>query len=548
VSAGRWTTLALWVTAAFLLGTTVRAITRSRWIAIAAQVVAFSMLSTLLNEPMHPGALLCTLIAALLADVAWLRPRTPVAADVLAGGLLGALLLTKVNVGLFAIVAYAFVVGADARLQIRRVASEVALVALGPVLLLVNGTESWRVLWGSVYVAGALLVVLGSRLHDDVDAARFRLDVVVAGFVVTAGIVVAVALLTGSSVGALVRGAVLRPLDHPNYVTVPVRLPGLAWCWLPAVAVLALVWSRARAARDGPRARQAVAAARVVAGGVLLVSVLGDDSLLLVLHPAASRFALLPLAALVLLPRSSAPVTTSELVARRLLAAAAITESLHAYPVPGSQVSWSVLLAGTAATVVVGDGIADLRDACSSRARPAVWLGAAAAGCLTIVLVLPQGFGAGPGLPGRQFRTWADDFRTRAALDTPGTAPLRPPALQSQTIHVTTPVLRRECGTFVPLGADLSWYVVARIRPPTGFNQPAWPVYLDRAEQRSIVRAWRRASRPCLLLTPAGGTLAGPTLRAGPTIRRSLLVRYFEGLRWTAVGGAPGIVVLRPIA
>jgi hypothetical protein len=545
VSAGRWTTLALWVVTAFLLGVAVSAITRSRLVGVAAQVVAFSMLSTLLNEPMHPGALLCALVAALVADIAWLRPRKPAAADALAGALLAALLLTKVNVGLFAIVAFAFVVGADAPRRIGRVGAAVALVALGPALLLVNGTESWRVLWASVYMAGAVLVVLASGLHRDVAATRFRLGAIALGFLVTAGTVVTVALVTGTSVGELVRGVVLRPLDHTNYVTVPVRLQSTAWCWLPAVAVVALVWSRTRAAWDGPRSRQVVAGARVIAGGVLLVSVLGDDSLLLVLHPAASRFALVPLAALVLLPRSSAPAPSSELVARRLLAAAAVTESLHAYPVPGSQVSWSVLLVGTAATVVVADGVADLRAALRSRVGPMAWFGAAAAGCLAIVLVFPSGFGAGAGLPGRQFEAWVDAYRTRTALGTADTSPLRPPAAQTHSIRMTASEVRRSCSTFVPLGADLSWYVVAGMRPPTGFNQPAWPVYLDADEQRAIIRAWHRASRPCLLLAAMGGRLEGTTLEPAPGIRRSLLVRWLERRQWRAAGDAPGLLVLR---
>ncbi len=542
LAGGRVTSLMLWIIAAFLFGVTAKAIT-GHWIfGVAAQVLSFSVLSTLVNEPMHPGALLCSLLAALLANVAWLRPRSPVLSDVLSGAVAAALLLTKVNVGLFAIVALAFVAARSARHPGWRWVTSVAFLALGPVLLLSNGQQPWRILWASIYVTGTVFVIVASGRHRESEPLTFNRRLLTAGFAVVALISVGAMLATGTSVPDLVRGGFTRPLDHTQLITIPLRIPAWTWTWILLIPLVLVL----REHRGLPGSRQLVtvlsASVRVGAGLALIASVLGSDLLSL---PGGSRFSLLPLVALVLVPLYSHTKESANLLARRLLAASALTESLHAFPVPGSQVSWSVVTAGVAAVVIVADGVDEMASLRAVRAY-AIW--ARLVGvlcCLVPVLVMPGGTALGLTTAGAQFRAWSDAYHQQRTLGIDGSRWLRPPAAQREVILAAVPIIRRECNTFLTLGAGLSWYILADQRPPTGFNQPTWPAYLDEHEQRATIAAVRHAGKFCLVLNGFGGGFRGDRMTAFSQFRPRILVDFLEHTRWSLIGEAGDVQVLR---
>lgn len=543
LATGRLTSLALWVLTAALIGIATTVVTR-RWVfGVAAQLLTFSLLVTLVNEPMHPGALLCFLLAALLADVAWLRPRAPRTGDVVAGALAAALVLTKVNVGLFAIVALAFTVGRGARRVGWRWITSAMLVALGPVLLLMNGQQPWRVLWSAVYVVGALAVVAAARLHQDAEAARVDVGMLAIGFGAVLLLSVGTVLATGTSVSALWRGLVVRPLDHPRLATVPVELPAAAWAWLVLIPLGVVLWRRFGASGSPPITSRWAGALRIGAGLALLVSVLGSGAD--ILHVSGSRFALLPLAALVLVPGVGRRFAPAELLTRTLLASAAITESLHAYPVPGSQVSWSVMTGGVAAVVIVADAVSELTADTRDRAAGVLAAFVGAAVCVGLVLVLPGGVDAGITTPGSQFRSWRSAYRAGVSLDLDGTRWLRTTTYERAGILATIDLVRRECDAFVTLGASPSWYLMTDLRPPTGFNHPTWPAYLDAREQRATIAALRRSRRTCLLLNAFGGTFRSDHIVAVSHYRDRELVNYLQRRRWTQLGRGPGVLVLR---
>ncbi len=539
---GRLATLTFWVLAALLLGVAMRAATGSRAIGLGAQVVSFSMLGSLRHEPMHPGSLLMALLGALLWAIAWLRPHAPRSADILTGAILAALLLTKVNVGLFALVAVVLVLVA-CRPRAIRVLAEIAFVLLGPVVLMAGGVAEWRVLWSSVYVVGAVAVVAVSAVGHRTRKCPDPLPLIW-GLVGTALAASGLMLATGSSLGGILRGAFTRPLDHPRLVTVPVRLPPAAWCWIGALPTAWLLL-RAHVVHPTPTVRRWSSALRIAAGGGLLLSVLGSDSLLLTLHPEASRFALLPVVALVLVPRWTGGDTPDQLLARALLAALAVTQSLHAFPVPGSQVSWSVVLAGVGAVVIVGDGVRDLATLTAHHDVARWWGAIAAVACVTLVLVVPTG--SSIEFPGHQFLVDATQFRHHRPIQLPGTKLLRVPGYQLDEIRQVVPVVQQDCDEIVTLGADLSWYLLADRLPPTGFNQPAWWAYLTDAEQRSVVRAIEPGRRICLLVAPTVATLRTDRLAASASVGDGPLVGALTSRRWQRLAGTARVAVLRAL-
>jgi hypothetical protein len=542
LAGGRLASLLLWIVAAFLFGITVKAIT-GRWMfGIAGQVLSFSVLSTLVNEPMHPGALLCSLLAALLANVAWLRPRAPVLSDGLSGAAAAALLLTKVNVGLFAIVALAFVAARGARHPGWRWVTSAALLALGPALLLANGQEPWRLLWASIYVTGTFFVIVASRLHRERTPLTFNRPPLATGFAVVALASVGTMLATGTSAPDLLRGVFIRPLDHAQLITIPLHIPAWAWTWLLVIPLVVVPWKHRAISGSRQLVTVVSAGARVVAGLALIASVLGSDLLYL---PGGSRFSLLPLAALVLVPLHSQTQEPANLLARGLLAASALTESLHAFPVPGSQVSWSVVTAGVAAVVIVADGVEEMVSLPPVRAYVHWATFAGALCCLALVLIIPGGVALGVTTPGAQFRAWSDAYDHQRTLGIDGSQWLRPPASQRGVILATVPIIRRECDTFLTLGAGLSWYILADRRPPTGFNQPTWPAYLDEHEQRATIAALRNSGRICLVLNAYGGGFRGGRITAFSHFQPRVLVAYLERMHWALVGEAGDVQVLQ---
>jgi hypothetical protein len=266
--------------------------------------------------------------------------------------------------------------------------------------------------------------------------------------------------------------------------------------------------------------------------------------------PDSSRFLLLPLAALVLLPTVATGRRGADaLLSRRFLAAAAVTESLHAYPVPGSQLSWSLMLASLCGVVAVSDGVSEILDV---RHVPAgTWralIGVAAAGLvMAIPLTIPNGVEGGLKAPGQQFAGWVREHQTRVPLDVPGTSRVHRPLAERTMLRRLTRTTTESCDTFIELGGELSFAVTTGIRPPTGFNAPVWPVLLTESEQEQVVAALERRDRVCLLIMGGMGTVSDGRVRVTypVPIERRALVRYIDREPWEAIDLFSGITVLR---
>src|ERR687892_443785 len=104
---GRMLTLGLWILATFVGGVAIGVVTRSVLVAISGQLLLLGALSTVVNEPMHPGALLGLLLLTMVLATVAILPRYPGAALALLGGLGAAASLVKINIGAFALIAIA---------------------------------------------------------------------------------------------------------------------------------------------------------------------------------------------------------------------------------------------------------------------------------------------------------------------------------------------------------------------------------------------------------------------------------------------------------
>ena len=167
---GRLIVLVFTVAAAAGFGATVWRVSRSVAFAVLCEVVTFGVLISVNgNEPLHPGSLIALLLAVLAYALASYAMDEREAMLTLAGAVVGALLMTKINVGLFAVAALvvAFVVGNDQYGKRFR-----TVVAAGGVLL--PFVLMVQKLWEVERAEFALLVALGARAHVRPHAARRR--------------------------------------------------------------------------------------------------------------------------------------------------------------------------------------------------------------------------------------------------------------------------------------------------------------------------------------------------------------------------------------
>src|ERR1700722_8310003 len=106
--AGRLIQLVLWVAASLGLGLAAHRLTGRLTLGVAALATSFTLMNALTAEPMHAAALVCALLTTMALVIAFGLPALPRASLCMLGGLAAALLLTKINVGAYAVISIAF--------------------------------------------------------------------------------------------------------------------------------------------------------------------------------------------------------------------------------------------------------------------------------------------------------------------------------------------------------------------------------------------------------------------------------------------------------
>jgi hypothetical protein len=102
----RWVVLVLWVGSSLAGSAIAYRLTRRVWVALLVQALSFQMLDPLADEPGHPISLVAALMAAFALVVNSRRgEKGDRVRAILTGTILGMLIMTKINLGLFAIAA-----------------------------------------------------------------------------------------------------------------------------------------------------------------------------------------------------------------------------------------------------------------------------------------------------------------------------------------------------------------------------------------------------------------------------------------------------------
>jgi hypothetical protein len=523
---GRVVTLVLWLLASLIGGITVLALTRNLWLGAAAQFITFHALSTLTSEPMHPSGLIGLLLVSFGALAAY-RSRFPRASVVLMGSVVAAIILVKINVGAFAALAVAFAFAATMSRRWRQVllsAIGLALVA-APLLLMAR-------LFGLEWVWELALVISLSAAAVSIAGYAAEPPMIVGGDAIrllAGGAALMVACLGIAAVGGL------RPFDLVDSVLTAQKLPQLfvlpAQVGIPDVLWAALSLAAAGGillARLGARASPAIPAfLRIAVGAFTLLSVLLLPSWYFVLALALAWVAVLP-------PVGDHQNPTDSL-ARLLLPALAVMETLQAYPVAGTQQWLAALLLVPVGAITFNDGLRQLQGWAAAHQNPSFLKVAAslAPGALIVTVAVWPLFAYYA----------ASAYASGQPLGLPGASLMRLPPEQSSALQSLTRAIDQDCTSLITLPRMPSLYLWTGRAGIAQLNDGIWIFSLDASQQQSIVSRIQGQPGVCVVLSQA---VLNFEAEGRPVPRRPLVDYIDTNFQPEATFGIYELLVKRP--
>lgn len=499
-SAGRVITLVHWLGAALLCGHLVWRHTRSAAWSLFALAATFGHLWQMTSEPMHPGGFIVFVVAlAAWTGTHFIARAQPRALAVTCGLLGAALLLTKINVGAFLIAgAGAWLLLHTAAPRFTRPAALLAAVALAllPWALMRSLLPAgWVVTFALISSLSALAVVLATRASREAFFTPTAWTWCIAtGLTALAAVILATAA-RGTPPAALLEGVLLAPLRHPGVYSLGVRWRfGAPAC---AIASLALcLWLT-----TGSRSRQPWFAPALAAARLLLIALVATAWLgWLPLNPLAFAMSYgLATAWLLVLPLADSPAAHRAARLRAWVALLLITQSLHAYPVGGSQIGWGTFLWPPLLALAAADATAVLRGNLARWVAPAA---IAAAGGIAFALL----------------RVGSAQWHDSEPLGLPGAETLRLDPPLSAELRVLTVNATAHCDLLFSFPGMFSFNLWTGLPSPTSANVTHWFNLLSSAQQSAIIaqlaahpRAGIIVERDVLaLITGAGIPIGGP--------------------------------------
>jgi hypothetical protein len=454
------------------------------------------------------------------------------------GCICAALVLTKPNVGVFAIgaVALALSMAVESLAARRWVGPAVgaALVALPFVLMSERLAEPAVMRYAVVVSASMLAVVVIAFRSSEAELPLDLVTFVLAGILVTGAFVFAIALAEGVSpsdyvdVGLVGATRLGRSISSPLGVTDwDVRLAGGSVVAVGAWALGAL--------RRVPTVFSA--GARLVVGAITWIALIygGRGAFAFGVLPAAPLSTIgpplalvAPLAWVAAIPGGHDP--SWKRFGRVLITALAVLSALQAYPVAGSQMGWGSMLLALTGAICLADGWQQL--------RPLKLPGFRMAGALAALAVV---FWIAWQTVRPLENYYAPLANARDRLGFPGATRLHLDSQHTVAFRWLVGALRRRCSTFVGFPGLGSLYLYSGLPAPSAQTSGNWMGVLDSARQQTIVDRLKSVSRPCLVKNRA---VAAFWSRGQPFPARPLLRYVADKRRWSAVGTKAGYELL----
>ena len=517
---GRTVTMVVWIVSSLAIGLATMRVVGSLLLGLAVQMLVFSALGVLTNEPMHPGGIICLLLAAIVVISCFVRDRvSPYALGAL-GAAIAALVLVKINVGFFALasVALACVVSYPALSRRRwlRPLVEVAFVAIPVLLMFGKFGEGWARHYAIHVAVAAFAVVIVLRARDMGRRDTEELFWLVGGFLVLAIVSCAAIVAAGTSLGGLVDGVVRQPLRQADAFTIPLQLSRrLYGIDLLALGSAFAYWyvSRRRAGPPDVIWLSLTSLFSIAVGVGMALSVIGKA---LPFDPGALagyQFSMLGFCwvALISSPSSARPEVAFPSLLLPLLA---VLQSLHAYPVAGSQTLWATFLLIPVGAICVANGVRGLAVTVASAPDRRALGAFGALGALVLMWFVVNATLREPLEEARAA------YRGEVSLGLPGAKSIHVNPSEAELYDGISSAIRSNCPAFVMLPGMDSFYLWTEQEPPTGYNATGWPTLFDNAHQRHVIADTSSIRGLCELRNvPLADGWGGGTIPPGPLVR-----------------------------
>ena len=489
---GRFITLLAWAGTAWGCGVLVAQITRHIAPRVATITAVFVYLWVMASEPTHPGGLI-VLLTTLLAVLGcrWIERDQGLAwARGVAAGV-ALLLLTKINIGVFAAFsACAWLLLFHQTAWVRRWAPlAVATVGVALPLALMRpllGTDwvrDFAVTFGGSAIA--LAVTAGVGATGRVGWRALGTALLVAG--VAGAVILGVVAWRGTGGRDLLEGLLLGPLKQPvNFNLRYVWPAGIQGITAVSTAGCLVAWFLRL--RQGAAVDTVVAVLRIGAAVGLAVEVARYP----MVRPDYFAFGwALPLLWLYVWPLAGVPSARN--AARAWLAFLLLGQSLHAFPVPGSQIAWCTVLVVPLAAIGAWESAIWLAEH-HGRTRPA--------------LLRPAALAAGAGLTafaaftGWNFAQVATRYGDGQNLEMPGAERIRLPDNSAALFRLLTQNAVAHGDMLFSLPGTFSFNLWTELPAPTLANVTHWFSLLDADKQQAIIRQLEAHPRACVIVQP----------------------------------------------
>lgn len=472
-TAGRVITLFHWLGAAMLCGHLVWRQTRSAGWSLFALAATFCHLWQMTSEPMHPGGFIVFCVALGAWAGAGFAARDSSRGLALTCGLIGAaLVLTKINVGAL------FIAGAGAWLLLHTAGPKLSrlglrLAALGLIMLpwaLMRSLlpDPWVIKFGIIVGCAALGILLASRESRRPWFTLTGWAWCFGGGLLLLAIVVVCASLRGTGPHELLEGVLLAPLRHPGVYSFAVRWRDGAGLFAVGSLFLCVIATHP-VARTFSWFVPALAWSRLAIVAVAMTSWLGW----LPLNPLALVMSYgLSCVWLFVVPLGDDAGAHRAASARAWIALLVVTQSLHAYPVGGSQIGWGTFLWAPLLALAATEAVAFLQ-AKTLRLIGLIAAGAAFASACGIALLFGH-------------QGWIQ-WRDSEPLGLPGASVLRLEPAEAAELRTLTVNATAHCDMVFSLPGMFSFNLWTGLPSPTSANVTHWFNLLSPAQQQETI-------------------------------------------------------------
>jgi hypothetical protein len=521
--AGRVLALCFWLMATAACTISALKLARSVLAAQLAMLTCFVLMSSLCNGPGHPQEICLVLLSTatvLMTSTAQRSGQTLVCG--FAGIHGGLLLLTKINIGVFYLMALgATIFSLGPRSGPLRALGWVyfVLMFLAPVVLITPWSgPAWanKIL---LVELTSLVTVMGLALANREASTRFGPTSLLSAGIGTAAVVVVVGLVLrarGMPVASYLDGTFLNGLRLAStftYCNAILDMPPRFY--LPAFLAPVLALYARRMPADDRRAALVLSIVRALGGLTILALFFHnawtyDYLSMILLGP--------PTVALLLVRPIDRSRPTGETTGRTFLAFLAVTELLWVYPVPGDQLAFASYLTSLCVCIYTADGVNDLLALAKthgpgSEIKFIPLLKVISSLCIGFVCFLGARHAS---------KVYYDKL---VPLRLPGMHLIRVPEGQRQEVEGLVDYLRKKSGTFFSMPGLSSLYFWTEKPPVTGLNNTAWMLTFSEQQQRKVIHSLEENGVLMLVVAP---DLVEYWQRPVPPPKCRILVRWIE--------------------